>query len=41
MTSRGRQGKKLVQIENSAVAEKSVTTAGKEKSLAIVRDSNQ
>ena len=40
MTSRGRQGKKLVTIENGSVAEKSITTEGKVKSLAIVRESN-
>ncbi len=41
MISRGRQGKKLVTIENGSVAEKSVTTRGELQSLAIVRETNQ
>tara|TARA_B100000459_G_scaffold140006_1_gene98659 strand:- start:243 stop:944 length:702 start_codon:yes stop_codon:yes gene_type:complete len=38
MVSRGRQGKKLVTVENGSVAEKSVTTPGKRQSLAIIRE---
>jgi len=41
MTSRGKQGKKLVKIDNGAVAEKFITTNGEHQSLAIVREVNQ
>ena len=41
MTTRGRQGKKLVKIDNGSVSEKFITTVGETQSLAIVRDSNQ
>ena len=41
MTSRGKQGKKLIKIDNGAVAEKFITTNGERHSLAIVREVNQ
>ena len=41
MTSRGKQGKKLIKIDNGAVAEKFITTNGEHQSLAIVREVNQ
>ena len=41
MTSRGKQGKKLIKIDNEAVAEKFITTNGEHQSLAIVREVNQ
>ena len=41
MTSRGKQGKKLVKIDNGDVEHKSITTNGEHQSLAIVRDVNQ
>ena len=41
MTSRGKQGKKLVKIDNGTVAEKFITTNGERHSLAIVREVNQ
>lgn len=41
MASRGRQGKKLVTIENGTVEDKFITTTGEKNSLAIIRDSNQ
>ena len=41
MISRGRQGKKLVQVNNDAIDEKFITTRGEQQSLAIVRETNQ
>ena len=41
MISRGRQGKKLVRVENGTIDEKFMTTKGQHYSLAIVRETSQ